>query len=95
MGMDGAEIVMDAEEHFGVSIPETTTIYRTCGDFHRELVSALTAAEKLCDSNQPATGKWTTDQSWAELRPIIASVLRIPVERVTKEANFVKDLGMD
>ncbi len=56
-----------------------------------ELARAVTAINY---SDPPRTqNQWSDEQIWSTLRQIVADILAVAPERVTREARFVEDLG--
>jgi acyl carrier protein len=94
MGLELAEIVMDAEDLFKISIPESDgERIRRAGDFHSLISKQLEQRNWSKSIDHPEGPKWTEDEIWKELRHMIARGLNVPLERVTKESRFVEDLG--
>ena len=86
MGLDTVELVMFAEEHFGVSVPaeraEKTT---TVGQF----------ACLLWELQSGSASPLNYEQVLAELQQLVASRFKIRIERIVPSARFVQDLGLD
>jgi len=95
MGLNGAELIICAEERFGIQFHSDENKLHTCGDFHREIVRILTREGRMCGGTCAIKEQWSDGQVWTEVQKIVSSVLDIPVAKITKEARFVKDLGMD
>lgn len=86
MGLDSVELVMSAEEHFGIEIPDRIAEQLpTVGSLHNYIVAELQRIEKPRDA----------EVVFAELREIICEQLGVKPERVVPEARFVQDLKID
>ncbi len=84
MGMDLLEIVLEAEEEFDIRLD------------HDEVplfVSDLLAPTIAAIRQQHPDSRLTDDDVWRQLRSMISDQLGIPLEQITKTANFVTDLG--
>ena len=84
MGLDLVEIVLEAEEEFGIRLD------------HGEvplLVSELLAPTIAAIRRQHPESPLSDDDIWRQLRRMISDQLGVPLEQVTKTANFVTDLG--
>lgn len=94
MGLEMAEVAMDVEDLFKISIPDNEGEWlRRAGDLHRLISNQLAKRNWSRNLDDPVGPKWTEDEVWGELQQIIARVLVVPLERVTKESHFVNDLG--
>jgi acyl carrier protein len=93
MGLDCVELVMQAEDFFGVSIPdEKVTRFDTAGDLHRLLMSVL---NEPVDGGKPKRrdGRpWTEDAVWGRIVEMLQPLR--PGHPITPETRFVEDLGM-
>lgn len=86
MGLDLVELVMSFEEEFGIEIPDSIAEkIVTVGD----AVDIVTAG--LMELGRPAD---PTD-IFERIRRLTAERAEVPPERVTREARFIQDLGMD
>jgi hypothetical protein len=80
MGLEIVELIMLAEEQFEVEIKdEDMEFISTCGEF--------------CSLIEQKLGI-DTGRIWPHVQQMIADGLSIPLERVTCEAEFVRDLGV-
>ena len=86
MGLDSVELVLNAEEHFGIEIPDhvAETLF-TVGDLHGFIVAELNR------TGRPQSAEIV----FAELRELICDQLGIEPERVVPAARFVQDLRID
>jgi acyl carrier protein len=86
MGLDSVELVMNAEEHFGIEIPDhVAEALFTVGDLHGFIVAEL---NRLGRRPNP-------EIVFVELRQLICDQFGIKPERIVAEAGIVKDLGID
>lgn len=84
MGLDLVEIVLEVEEEFDVQLN------------HHEpplLVGELFEMTLAPIRKQYSDKMLADDDVWIAMRNLIADQLGLPNERVTREANFVTDLG--
>jgi hypothetical protein len=83
MGLDVVQLVMNVEERYGFTIPDSDAReMRSVGDLHTYI---LEHAEPRPDA----------DKSWIWLRDMIASDFGISIDRITREAWVVRDLGIN
>lgn len=88
MGLDLVEIVLEAEDEFGVPI-DGDNVPLFVGDL---LNATLTALRKHRPERFVADAEYA-DTVWQQLKEMIAEQLGVEPERVLKSANFVTDLG--
>lgn len=86
MGLDTVELVLEAERHFGVTVPDERA---------EKTVTVEQFARLLCELRTQAGMPLPYEVVLPELQQIIAGIFRIPMERIAPEARFVKDLGLD
>ncbi len=88
MGLDTVEFVVWAEKKFAIGIPDedVTNLY-TVGEFCRYLTMALAARDGLRASGH--------DAIYAAVVECLVGEFRIPRDRISPDARFVKDLGME
>jgi acyl carrier protein len=86
MGLDSVELVMNAEEHFGIEIPDhvAETLF-TVGDLHGFVVAELNRSGRPQDPGIV----------FGELRELICDQLGIEPERVVPAARLVQELRID
>jgi len=88
MGLDTVELVMAAEEEFGLEIPnaEAQQMERV-GDLFAFIVRTL----------QQRSAPAAVDEAdiWRRLTDIIVEQLGVRPEQVTLSAHFIRDLGAD
>jgi acyl carrier protein len=86
MGLDTVELVMEAEKHFGIHVPEeSAALTVTVGQF----------ARLLCELRAQSSMPLPYEDVLLQLQQMVARMFRIPVERIVPEARFVQDLGLD
>lgn len=88
MGLDLVEIVLEAEDEFGVPI-DGDNVPLFVGDL---LNAVLTALRKRHPERFVADAEYA-DTVWQQLKEMIAEQLGVEPERVLESANFVTDLG--
>jgi acyl carrier protein len=86
MGLDTVELVMSAEKHFGITIPDelAAKVY-TVEDFAKLLYELLFQAGK----------PMPYDEVLLQIRKLTSEHTGIPIVRIVPEASFTKDLGLD
>lgn len=88
MGLDTVEIILWAEEHFGIEISDedAAAIY-TVSDFCHYVIAKLGAKhDKVTPSYQAV---------FEEIRNELIRTYKVKPDLITDEAQFVKDLGLD
>ena len=86
MGLDTVELVMEVEEAFGISIPDSeAATLSTVGDLHRYVVMASTAA------GRPVTAQ----EAWTRLCDILEHSYAVRRSKITPSARIAADLGLD
>ncbi|QDT75481.1 acyl carrier protein [Lacipirellula limnantheis] len=84
MGIDLLWIVLEAEEEFNIRLDHDDVPL-----FVSDLLEPAIAAIR----QQHPERLLTDDDIWRQLRRMISEQLGVPLEQVTKTANFVTDLG--
>ena len=89
MGLDSVELVMAFEEEFEVEIPddEAERIV-TVGDARDCIVGKLRARAEDLDAVDP-------EEVWARIKAIVVDHIGVRPEKVTPDAAFIDDLGVD
>lgn len=83
MGLDVVELLMNIEAQYGIHIPDADArVMRSVGDLHEYI---------LAHASPPPD----PDQAWTWLQDMIAEEFGIPIERITREARVVRDLGIN
>lgn len=86
MGLDTVELVLAAEKHFGVSVPDERA---------EKTVTVEQFARLLCELRSATAAPLTYEVVLLQLQQMIAMQFKIPIERIVPEARFVADLGLD
>lgn len=77
---------MEAEKHFGVSVPDERA---------EQTVTVEQFARLLYELRAQTATPLPYDVVLLQLKQMIAKMFRVPIERIVPEARFVKDLGLD
>jgi hypothetical protein len=86
MGLDTIELVLAAEKHFGVSVP----------DEHAEkTITVEQFAQLLFELRGQTSTPLVYENVLLELQQLVSKQFKIPIERVLPNAYFVKDLGLN
>ena len=94
MGLDVVELVMDVEAQFGLEVPDAdASRLRTVGDLYRYVRAHAPALPARPDAAPGAVP--TGDPVWERLLDILERETGHRRERLTPDASFVDDLGMD
>lgn len=86
MGLDTIELVMAAEKHFRVSVPEERA---------EKTVTVEQFANLLCELRANSAMPLPYEDVLAQLQKLISKEFRIPLEQIVPDARFVEDLGLD
>lgn len=86
MGLDAVELILEAEKHFGVSVPDEQAE-------KSETVEKF--AHLLFELRTQTSAPLPYEEVLLQLRRIIAKRFRIPIEHIVPEAHFAKDLGLN
>lgn len=86
MGLDTVELILEAEKHFGVSVPDVQA---------EKTITVEQFARLLYELRGRTAAPLPYEVVLLELQQIIAKQFKIPIERIVPEARFVKDLGLD
>ncbi len=87
MGLDAVELVMAVEDEFGIVISDKEAEkIQTVG----QLYDYVREAVKIKMRPPPSD-----IEIWTRITPIIADQLGVEPHRITKEAHFIRDLGME
>ena len=85
MGLDGVELILEAEKHFDVSVPDERA---------EETDTVEKFARLLYELRIQTSAPLAYDEVLLQLREIIAKMFHIPIEHIVPGAHFVKDLGL-
>ncbi len=89
MGLDSVELVMAFEEEFEIEIlDEEAEQIITVGDARDCIVGKLRAR-----AGDPEAVD--AEEVWSRVRAIVVNLLGVRPEKVTPEAAFIDDLGVD
>jgi len=90
MGLDSVELVMAVEEAFNLKIPdEKAAKLDTAGKLYQYVI------ENYNENPNALKNVNFESEVWEKLKRVIVYQLGVKSEDVTKQANFVYDLGMD
>jgi acyl carrier protein len=90
MGLDTVELVMAIEEEFGMQIPnEEAAGLETVGK-----LSSYVQRRLERDRGRPLDGRERA-AVWERVKAIVVEQLGVEPERVTEDADIVRDLGAD
>jgi hypothetical protein len=84
MGLDTIELVMAAEEHFGVSVPEERA---------EKTVTVEQFVHLLYELRANTETPLPYEDVLIQLQNLVSKKFRIPIEHIVPEARFIKDLG--
>lgn len=88
MGLDTVEFILWAEQHFGLEIPDDDAAeISTVGEFCTYVACRLAGREGLRALSRRAV--------FEQVAECLVREYRLPRERITDAARFVKDLGLD
>ena len=88
MGLDTVETVLWAEEEFAIDIPDAdASVILTVGEFSLYIHRRLVARDDL-----EAT---TEERIYEQIRNFLIEAFRVRPELITRQAKFVKDLGLE
>lgn len=85
MGLDTIELVLSAERHFDVSVPDERA---------EKTITVAQFAQLLYELRSQTGRPLAYELVLLELRQLVAKQFGIPIERVLADAEFVKDLGL-
>jgi acyl carrier protein len=86
MGLDTVELILEAEKHFGVSVPDERA---------EKTETVEKFARLLCELSAQTETPLPYDDVLLQLQQMIAKMFKIPIERIVPEARFVQDLRLD
>lgn len=86
MGLDTIELVLYAEQHFGVAVPDERA---------EKTVTVEQFARLLYELRAQIAAPLAYEVVLLQLQQLIAKRFNIPLEKITPNATFVKDLGLD
>jgi acyl carrier protein len=87
MGLDAVELVMRTEDEFGIQISDSDAEkIITVGD----LADCVQRSVALKMRQPPKT-----EEIWLRVQLIVVEELGVKPEKVTRQAQFVRDLGID
>jgi len=88
MGLDTVELLLEAEDVFGLSVPdEAAAAIETVGHFCRYIHERLAARDGSAAASEDAV--------FERLRDILERQFRIRRDAVHRASRVVKDLGLD
>jgi acyl carrier protein len=88
MGLDTIEFVLEAEQRFGLEIPdEDAAAIETVGQFSRYIHNRLVSRDSVAAADESAVFERVCDQ--------LERQFRIDRRQVCRDSRFVKDLGLD
>lgn len=88
MGLDTVELVLEAEDVFGLPIPdEDAAAIETVGQFSRYIHERLAARDGGAAASEAAV--------FERLCDLLERQFRIRRDAVDRDSRFVKDLGLD
>ena len=88
LGLDSVELVIAIEEEFGLTISDDeAAAMHTVGDVYYFVIDRL--AGKCGHASED-----DEDSVWERVKKIVVLQLRVKPDKVMKNSNFVKDLGM-
>ncbi len=88
MGLDTVEFVLEAEQRFGLEIPdEDAARIETVGQFSRYIHDRLACRDGAASTDEGAVFESVCDQ--------LEQQFRIDRRQVCRDSRFVKDLGLD
>lgn len=86
MGLDAVKLIVEVEEHFGVSVPDAQIEKTaTVEEFSRLLCELIDTPEKPIKY----------DDILLQLQQIVSKMFKIPIDEIVPEAHFVNDLGLN
>ena len=85
MGLDTIELVLSAEQHFAVSVPD---------ELAEKTITVEQFARLLYELRVQSGRPLAYEVVLLELRQLVAEQFGIPIERVLADAEFVKDLRL-
>ena len=89
MGLAIVELIMRVEEAFEIEIgDEEFSELETVGQLHSCIVSKIGWSDSLHIANEQA-------QVWQKLKAIIGDEMFVEPDKITPEAQFVRDLNLD
>ena len=89
MGLDSVELVMAFEEEFEIEIPDDEAArIITVSDARDCIVRKLRERVENASAVDP-------EEVWSRVKTIVVEHLGVKPERVTPEAAFIDDLGVD
>lgn len=88
MGLDTVELLLEAKDVFGLSIPDDdAAAIETVGQFSRYIHERLAGRDGAAAASEDAV--------FERLCDILERLFRIARNAVSRESRFVKDLGLD
>jgi acyl carrier protein len=86
MGLDAVDLVMEIESEFHIEIPNKVAVkIRRVGEMQDYIVQALRLRGETPDE----------ERVWERLTAVVVRRLGVRPDRVTRSAEFVKDLHLD
>jgi acyl carrier protein len=85
MGLDAVKLIVEAEEHFGVSVSDAQL---------EETATVEQFAQLLCDLASTSESPITYEAVLLQLQQIVSKMFNIPIDDIVPGAHFVNDLGL-
>ena len=85
MGLEGVEIVMDIEDHFGIAMPDEVVNAETVGETHAAVVEILVRTGRQRSAELEA-------EVYRDLVAIIAKNMKIDATSIRPESRWVGDI---
>jgi acyl carrier protein len=91
VGLDDVELIMEAEDEFGVTLPDDFLVHAaTVGEFYDAILPLVRAGGKA----ELRARQDLATYLWERVRALAAEQARVPPESLSRETRFVEDLGL-